>query len=95
MGGLEVFGPYVQDYVKTFAGLSISTDDWKAHLYRYFEANGGKEAIKKLDGVKWDEWLHGEGTKLPVDMAPFYNASLAEAVSHHPVPPSSYRVLPD
>lgn len=80
MGGLDVFLPYVKSYVNTFAGLSISTDDWKAHLYKYFGANGGKEAIKKLDSVKWDEWLHGEGTKLPVEMSQFYNASLADAV---------------
>ncbi|KAL7415639.1 peptidase family M1-domain-containing protein [Mrakia frigida] len=79
MGGLDVFLPYVQSYVKTFAGLSISTDDWKAHLYAYFTKNGGPEAVKKLDGVQWDAWLNGEGTKLPVDMSQFYDASLADA----------------
>lgn len=35
-------------------GKSITTEQWKDHIYRYFEKNGGEEKIKALDSVDWD-----------------------------------------
>ena len=54
LGGLDAFLPYINDYVSTFMGKSITTEQWKAHLYGYWEKHGGPEKIKALDGVKWD-----------------------------------------
>ncbi|GJE92045.1 M1 family metallopeptidase [Phanerochaete sordida] len=76
LGGLDVFLPYIYDYVNTFTGKSITTEVWKKHLYAYFTANGGAEKIAALDSVHWDAWLHGEGTELPVKME--YDTSLAQ-----------------
>ncbi|KAL6301026.1 peptidase family M1-domain-containing protein [Sparassis latifolia] len=67
LGGLDVFLPYVKDYVSTFMGKSITTDEWKAHLFAYFEKHGGEEKVK--------EWLHGEGLTLPNTMV--YDTALA------------------
>lgn len=54
LGGLDVFLPYIHDYVNTFTGKSITTEQWKAHLYAYFERNGGSEKVKALDSVDWN-----------------------------------------
>jgi leukotriene-A4 hydrolase len=54
LGGLDVFLPYIRDYVATFQGKSITTWDWKAHLYTYFERHGGREKLDALDSVDWD-----------------------------------------
>lgn len=54
LGGLDVFLPYIYDYVNTFTGKSITTEIWKEHLYAYFTANGGAEKIAALDNVPWD-----------------------------------------
>ncbi|KZP30333.1 hypothetical protein FIBSPDRAFT_850643 [Athelia psychrophila] len=75
VGGLDVFLPYVKDYVNTFIGKSITTWQWKSHLYEYF-AKVGDDKTKALDTVNWDAWLHGEGLELPVKME--YDLSLAE-----------------
>ncbi|KAJ7269987.1 hypothetical protein B0H12DRAFT_1200389 [Mycena haematopus] len=77
LGGLDVFLPYVKDYVKTFIGTSITTEQWKTHLYEFFSRNGGPEKIKLLDGVDWNAWLYGEGLELPVKMT--YDETLAQA----------------
>lgn len=53
LGGLDVFLPYVRNYVDTFMGKSITTDQWKDHLYTYFEKNGGEEKVKALNTVDW------------------------------------------
>lgn len=54
LGGLDEFLPYIHDYVSTYMGKSITTEDWKAHLYAYWEKHGGEEKIKALNSVKWD-----------------------------------------
>ena len=54
LGGLDVFLPYVRDYVSSFQGKSITTWDWKAHLFTYFERHGGPEKTHALNGVDWD-----------------------------------------
>jgi leukotriene-A4 hydrolase len=57
LGGLDIFLPYIKDYVETFIGKSITTEQWKEHLYAYFSKHGGSEKIKALDGVDWDVCL--------------------------------------
>lgn len=54
MGGLDVFLPYAYDYITTFMGKSITTDEWKSHLYAYFEKKGDPEKIKALNSIDWD-----------------------------------------
>ncbi|KAG6878671.1 hypothetical protein C0992_007685 [Termitomyces sp. T32_za158] len=76
LGGLEVFLPYVKDYVNTFIGKSITTEQWKEHLYGYWEKNGGAEKIKILDSIDWDAWLYGQSQHLPVELE--YDTSLAK-----------------
>ncbi|CAA7267762.1 unnamed protein product [Cyclocybe aegerita] len=76
LGGLDVFLPYVKDYVETFMGKSITTAEWKNHLYGYWTKHGGPDKIKALDSVAWDAWLYGEGIELPVKME--YDIRLAE-----------------
>ncbi|CUA75782.1 leukotriene-A4 hydrolase [Rhizoctonia solani] len=75
LGGLDVFLPYARDYVNTFRGQSIRTDEWKAHLFDYFKKHGGEDKLKLLNSVDWQAWLYGEGTKLPVEME--YDTTLA------------------
>ncbi|KAJ6569389.1 peptidase family M1-domain-containing protein [Mycena capillaripes] len=77
IGGLDVFLPYVKDYVNTFIGTSITTEQWKTHLYEYYTKNGGPEKIKLLDSIDWKGWLYGEGVELPVKM--HYDTTLAQA----------------
>jgi len=76
LGGIDVFLPYIRDYVATFQGKSITTWDWKAHLYAYFEKHGGREKLDALNSVDWDAWFYGEGLKLPVE--PSYDTTLAD-----------------
>lgn len=40
--------------MNTFIGTSITTQQWKTHLYEYFTKNGGPEKVKLLDSVDWD-----------------------------------------
>ncbi|KAJ7178723.1 peptidase family M1-domain-containing protein [Mycena crocata] len=77
LGGLDVFLPYVKEYVSTFIGKSITTEQWKTHLYEYYTKNGGPEKIKALDSIDWNAWFYGEGLKLPVEMQ--YDTTLAQA----------------
>ncbi|KAF5327018.1 hypothetical protein D9619_004122 [Psilocybe cf. subviscida] len=78
LGGLGRFLPYARDYVSTFTGKSITTQQWRNHLYQYWAAIGGPETVQKLDSVDWDAWLYGESLELPVEME--YDHSLADAV---------------
>ena len=53
IGGLDVFLPYIREYVNTFTGKSITATQWKDHLYDYYRRNGGDEKIRLLDTVDW------------------------------------------
>ncbi|KAF9014887.1 peptidase family M1-domain-containing protein [Cyathus striatus] len=75
LGGLEEFLPYVKDYVGTFMGQSITTGQWKDHLYEYYKTHGSPENIKALDDVDWNAWFYGEGLELPVLLT--YDTTLA------------------
>lgn len=54
VGGLDVFLPYVQNYVKTYRNTSITTDVWKDHLFEYFTLNHGQDVVDKLQSVDFD-----------------------------------------
>jgi len=54
LGGLDVFLPYVKDYVETFMGKSITTQDWKDHLFTYYRTHGTKDDVKALDSIDWN-----------------------------------------
>ncbi len=56
LGGTKVFIPYMKSYVNTFSGTSISTDQWRTHLFDYFGGlPDGSEYVRKLGKVDWDE----------------------------------------
>ena len=54
IGGLDVFLPYIRNYVETFSGKSITTQQWKDHLYGYFQEHGGEEKVRALDTIDWN-----------------------------------------
>ncbi|KAJ3319362.1 Leukotriene A-4 hydrolase [Boothiomyces sp. JEL0866] len=56
LGGPSAFEPYVKAHVEQFAHKSITTDDFKTFLYKFFES---KKAI--LDTVDWESWFHKPG----------------------------------
>ncbi|KIJ45222.1 hypothetical protein M422DRAFT_59984 [Sphaerobolus stellatus SS14] len=74
LGGLNVFLPFIKEYVNTFTGKSISGDEWKAFLYDYYQRNN-PEKVKALDTIDWQAWFYGEGTELPVTLE--YDTTLA------------------
>ncbi|KAJ7058795.1 peptidase family M1-domain-containing protein [Mycena amicta] len=76
LGGLDVFLPYVKDYVNTFIEKSITTQQWKDHIYGYYQKNS-PDKVKLLDTIDWNAWLYGEGVELPVQMQ--YDTTLAQA----------------
>lgn len=76
LGGLDVFLPYVKDYVKTFMGQSITTEMWKEHLFGYYARFGGDDELEALKSIDWDAWLFGTGVTLPVPME--YDMTLAQ-----------------
>ncbi|KAI5991089.1 peptidase family M1-domain-containing protein [Pisolithus orientalis] len=75
LGGLDVFLPYIRNYVQTFMGKSITTQEWKDHLYAYYREHGTRDNVEALDSLDWDAWLHGEGLTLPVPIE--YDMTLA------------------
>jgi len=77
VGGLEVWLPYVKAYVKRFAGLSITTQDWLNHFWAYWDATHPDIAAKLRKEVKWDSWIHGEALDIPQQVD--YDTSLADA----------------
>lgn len=52
LGGINVIIPYIKDYVKTYMGHSITTTQWKDHLYSFFA--GQEDKIKALDSIDWE-----------------------------------------
>lgn len=75
VGGLEVFLPYVRAYIFAFQGRSLTTQEWKDHLFAYYAGN--EEITARLKTIDFDAWLYGEGLELPVKME--YDTTLAEA----------------
>ena len=75
VGGLDVFLPYVRAYFFAFQGRSLTTAEWKKHLFDYYA--GSEEITARLNTIDFDAWLHGEGLELPVKME--YDSRLATA----------------
>jgi leukotriene-A4 hydrolase len=73
VGGLDVFLPFIRSHFTTFYDRSVTTDEWKQHLFDFYAGN--KEITKKLEDVDWQAWLYGEGLELPVKME--YDNTLA------------------
>ncbi|KAN0082888.1 hypothetical protein V8E55_008683 [Tylopilus felleus] len=77
LGGINGILPYIKDYVKTFMGHSITTTQWKDHLYSFFADQEDK--IKALDSIDWNAWFYGEGVTLPVKLE--YDLTLVTAAN--------------
>jgi leukotriene-A4 hydrolase len=76
VGGPAVFEPYMKAHVERFASQSITSEQWKEHLYEYMEKNHGKETVEKLNTIDFDTWINKPGMP-PVD--PKFDTSLADA----------------
>ncbi|CDU23791.1 related to leukotriene-A4 hydrolase [Sporisorium scitamineum] len=74
VGGLDNFLPYAKSYFHAFYNRSVTTQEWREHLFKFFEGNA--DATDALNKVDWDAWFHGEGLELPVKME--YDTTLAE-----------------
>ncbi|KAJ8657418.1 leukotriene A-4 hydrolase/aminopeptidase [Lichtheimia ornata] len=61
VGGPDVFEPYMKSHVERFASKSITTEEWKAHLFEYMEKNHGQEVVDKLKTIDFDLWINGKG----------------------------------
>lgn len=70
LGGPEVFNPFLKSYVQHFKYQSISTNEWKDYLFKYFHDKGDV-----LKGVDWDAWLYAPG--LP-PVIPEYRSALSQ-----------------
>lgn len=57
VGGLDIFLPYIRNYVQTYKNRAITTQMWKDHLLNYFAEKHGGEITSKLDRVDWDVCL--------------------------------------
>ncbi|KAI0809140.1 peptidase family M1-domain-containing protein [Irpex lacteus] len=64
------------DYVNTFTGKSITTEQWKDHLFSFYLKHNPSK-VEVLNTIKFDEWLYGEGLKLPDEVK--YDTSSVEA----------------
>ncbi|KAK1169031.1 leukotriene A-4 hydrolase-like [Acipenser oxyrinchus oxyrinchus] len=71
LGGSEVFMGFVKSYIQMFAHNSVSTDDWKNYLYKYFT-----DKVDILNKVDWNGWMHTPGMP-PVKTQ--YDTTLADA----------------
>ncbi|KAG0193693.1 Leukotriene A-4 hydrolase [Apophysomyces sp. BC1034] len=76
VGGPTVFEPYMKTHVKKFASQSITTEDWKQHLYEYFHEHHGQEMVDRLNTIDFDLWIRSPGMP-PVD--PQFDTLLADA----------------
>ncbi|EIW81415.1 leukotriene-A4 hydrolase [Coniophora puteana RWD-64-598 SS2] len=75
LGGLAVFLPYMRNYLDAYMGKSITTYEWKDHLYAYFRERDPSK-VSLLDSVDWDAWFYGEGLTIPVQNE--FDTSLAK-----------------
>lgn len=58
VGGTEEFLPYVRDYVKTYRGKSLDTEDWKRHFLQYWQTHNKdiyQLIMDKVDFEVFDE----------------------------------------
>lgn len=46
----------MKDYDRTFSGTSITTGQWRSHLFHFFgNQPNGQEYLRALGKVDWDE----------------------------------------
>lgn len=48
-------------YVERFQGQAITTDDWLAHFWQYWNKQGTEAQLLALNKVEWDRWMYGVG----------------------------------
>ncbi|KAH0826355.1 hypothetical protein J3R83DRAFT_5315 [Lanmaoa asiatica] len=77
LGGIDVIIPYIKNYVETYMGHSITTTQWKDHLYSFF--GDQEDKIRALDSIDWDAWFYGEGVRLPTELE--YDTTLVTAAN--------------
>lgn len=66
----KIFFYHFEAYIKEFSYKALTTEDWKAFLYKHFS-----DEKEKLDQVDWQKWFHQPG------LAPVkgqYDTSLAD-----------------
>ncbi|XP_078484924.1 leukotriene A-4 hydrolase [Ciona intestinalis] len=73
LGGPSVFEPFLLSYINKFKFKSVSTSQWKEHLYEFFN---DKRAV--LDSVDWDDWFYSPG--MPKNI-PDYDQTLVKECS--------------
>uniref|UniRef100_A0A8C2WTH3 Leukotriene A-4 hydrolase n=1 Tax=Cyclopterus lumpus TaxID=8103 RepID=A0A8C2WTH3_CYCLU len=56
LGGPEVFMGFVRSYIQRFSYGSVTTDEWKNHLFTYF-----KDQVEVLNKVDWNAWMFTPG----------------------------------
>lgn len=71
LGGPEVFMGFVKSYIQLFAYGSVTTEDWKKHLFAYF-----KDQVEVLNQVDWNMWMFTPG--MP-SVQPQYDTTMADA----------------
>ncbi|XP_056281197.1 leukotriene A-4 hydrolase [Pseudoliparis swirei] len=71
LGGPEVFVGFLRSYIQRFSYGSVTTDQWKTHLFTYF-----KDQVEVLNKVDWTAWMFAPGMP-PVQ--PRYDTTLADA----------------
>ncbi|KAL2912780.1 Leucyl aminopeptidase yscIV [Polyrhizophydium stewartii] len=76
VGGPAVFEPYLKAHVERFSHKSITTADFKAFMFEYFEKIDGGSKIPQLKSVDWDSWFYKPG--MPVVLNEF-DPSLARS----------------
>ncbi|PSC70392.1 Leukotriene A-4 hydrolase isoform A [Micractinium conductrix] len=55
VGGSAKFEPFFRQYVQTFAGTPLTSDDFKAFFLDYFK---GEEKVKEIE---WETWFYKPG----------------------------------
>jgi leukotriene-A4 hydrolase len=61
VGGAEIFEPFMPAYFSNFRIKSITTDEFKNFLYKWFTEKHGESMANKLDEIDWMGWLYGRG----------------------------------
>ncbi|XP_076812495.1 leukotriene A-4 hydrolase-like isoform X1 [Clavelina lepadiformis] len=56
LGGPSEFEPFLRSYIDKYKFESVSTSQWKDHLYEFFSS---KKAV--LDSLDWNAWFHTPG----------------------------------
>uniref|UniRef100_H2YBI2 Leukotriene A(4) hydrolase n=1 Tax=Ciona savignyi TaxID=51511 RepID=H2YBI2_CIOSA len=70
LGGPSVFEPFLLSYINKFKYQSVSTAQWKDHLYEFFV---DKKSV--LDTVDWNDWFNSPG--MPKNI-PKYDQTLSK-----------------